>query len=130
MKWKYFKYSESWPSDVYRWPDNGKSFDDQIPADVEVYQADGSWLGPRKSRLYAEYTKGWFSEHSDQIDEGEALILMANVTERAKEKALKGDEPDEDEDDEEDDDEDNDEETEAEAEDEADPEGDDDFSEN
>jgi len=80
MKWLYFFLD----SKVYRWPDNGKKLVEQDSDDVEVYMPDGTWFGPRKALLYGETMSGWFDEDTDQISEGDALLVMAKTSAKAQ----------------------------------------------
>jgi hypothetical protein len=81
MTWRYFKFTESvtGPFDVYRCPDNGKRLSGQEDEDIQVFLPDGSWEGGHGGRLLMQAMEGWFSETSDQIDEAEAIVLMAKV---------------------------------------------------
>jgi hypothetical protein len=85
MKWLYFSLNK----DVYRMPDNGKKMIEQEADDVQVYEPDGTWTGPRKALLFGEAMSGWFSEKQDRITEAQALEIMAKVSAKAQESGNK-----------------------------------------
>ena len=82
MKWRYFKYVDVGPADLYRWPDNGKSLTQQHEDAVEIYKPDGTWQSGQYWSLVKEATDGWFSEKQDEISEADAVIQMAKISGR------------------------------------------------
>jgi hypothetical protein len=71
---------------LFRIPDNGKDICEQESEAVEMFWPEG-WRGGYDMTLSMWAMQGEFSEESDEINELEAIALMAEVVKRTKQDA-------------------------------------------